>query len=200
MFVSMDVTFRESVPFYGEKTDLSSLFSDLDSLNMHGVGVGEENETLGKKDNEQSKRMGVIVGSIPSPVTMREPVHEESERRSHAEGNLRVYTRRRKNLVVQSSTGGDEIANNEDQQQVMHQERPLVASDEVDPLLEIGGEEVDPSIDLPIAIRKGTRSNVGKAPSRYGFEDVNNDGSMNDIDNYVSYESLSPAYKVFLAS
>ena len=65
---------------------------------------------------------------------------------------------------------------------------------------EIEGEEVDPSIDLLIAIRKGTRSNVGKDPSRYGFEDVNNDGSVNDIANYVSYESLSPAYKAFLAS
>src|SRR3954465_2548277 len=31
-FVSMDVTFRESEPYYGDKTDLSSLFDiDLDS-------------------------------------------------------------------------------------------------------------------------------------------------------------------------
>lgn len=26
----MDVTFREAEPFYGEKTDLSALFEDLD--------------------------------------------------------------------------------------------------------------------------------------------------------------------------
>jgi hypothetical protein len=29
----MDVTFRESVPFYGEKTDLGSMFIDLDPSN-----------------------------------------------------------------------------------------------------------------------------------------------------------------------
>jgi hypothetical protein len=32
MFVSMDVTFRESEPFYGEKIDLSMLFEGLDHL------------------------------------------------------------------------------------------------------------------------------------------------------------------------
>ena len=29
-FISMDVTFRESIPYYGEKTDLSMLFADID--------------------------------------------------------------------------------------------------------------------------------------------------------------------------
>jgi hypothetical protein len=32
MFVSMDVIFRESEPFYGEPTDLSLLFAELDHL------------------------------------------------------------------------------------------------------------------------------------------------------------------------
>jgi hypothetical protein len=31
-FVSIDVTFRESKPFYGEKTDLNMLFEELDHL------------------------------------------------------------------------------------------------------------------------------------------------------------------------
>jgi hypothetical protein len=51
---------------------------------------------------------------------------------------------------------------------------------------------------LPIAIRKGTRSIAGKPPSRYGFEDDNNNG--NDISNYVSYENLSGGYRTFIAS
>jgi len=52
--------------------------------------------------------------------------------------------------------------------------------------IETGGEEIDPSVDLPIALRKEARSTTGKPPTRYGFE--------HDISNYVSYESLSPAY------
>ena len=44
MFVSMDVTFRESEPFYGEPTDLSQLFTELDHL--HSVTDGHEGEKL----------------------------------------------------------------------------------------------------------------------------------------------------------
>jgi hypothetical protein len=42
MFVSMDVTFRESEPFYGEPTDLSMFFTKLDQL--HSVEDGHEGE------------------------------------------------------------------------------------------------------------------------------------------------------------
>jgi hypothetical protein len=59
-------------------------------------------------------------------------------------------------------------------------------------LLKQRGEEVDLSIGLPIALRKEARSTSGKPPARYGFE--------HDISNYVSYESLSPTYRAFLAS
>jgi hypothetical protein len=45
---------------------------------------------------------------------------------------------------------------------------------------------------LPIALRKEARSTVGKAPTRYGFE--------HDLSNYVSYKSLSPACRAFVAS
>jgi len=48
------------------------------------------------------------------------------------------------------------------------------------------------SDDLPIALRKGARGNAGVPPSRYGFD--------HDISNYVSYASLSPTYRVFVAS
>jgi hypothetical protein len=63
-------------------------------------------------------------------------------------------------------------------------------------VLEVGGEEVDASMELPIAVRREVRSNFGKPPSRYGFE--NDD--PNDIANYVSYESLSSSYRAFVAS
>jgi hypothetical protein len=46
--------------------------------------------------------------------------------------------------------------------------------------------------DLPIALRKGARAKAGVPPPMYGFE--------HDISNYVSYASLSPAYRAFVAS
>ena len=47
-------------------------------------------------------------------------------------------------------------------------------------------------MDLPIALRKGTRIGAGKLPYRYRDD--------NDIANYASYTSLSPSYKAFIAS
>ena len=41
----MDVTFRESEPFYGEKTDLSSLFESLDQSQVGEIG--QEGESGG---------------------------------------------------------------------------------------------------------------------------------------------------------
>jgi hypothetical protein len=40
MFISMDITFRESEPYYGEPTDQSLLFAKLDHL--HSMQDGHE--------------------------------------------------------------------------------------------------------------------------------------------------------------
>ncbi len=99
-FVSMDVTFRESVPFYGEKTDLSSLFVDLDNSTSGHDGQQMEGEILGPKGDEQSKKEKFVVGSIPYP--MGGPVAQEQEwRKPHEEENLQVYTRRTRCPVIQ---------------------------------------------------------------------------------------------------
>jgi hypothetical protein len=79
MFVSMDVTFRESIPFYGERTDLSDLFATLDSNGMDKAGDEGGNENIGTKDNEQSK--GVIIGSIPCHLPTSNPPHEDNSGR-----------------------------------------------------------------------------------------------------------------------
>jgi hypothetical protein len=63
-FVSMDVTFRESEPFYGEKTDLSILFEDLDHFPAHGTGQEGESELMqGETISEPQPQP--IVGLIP---------------------------------------------------------------------------------------------------------------------------------------
>ena len=56
-FVSMDVTFRESEPFYGESTDLSLLFGELDHL--HHVQDGQE----GEKDVSHNQGDSMDVGT-----------------------------------------------------------------------------------------------------------------------------------------
>ena len=107
-FVSMDMTFRESEPFYGEKTDLSSLF-DFDSPSTIEASREGESELLRTKEHEPSR---VVVGSIPSPTseerwtkpneeenlrvsTRRQATSEERWRKPNEEENLKVYTRRK---------------------------------------------------------------------------------------------------------
>ena len=48
------------------------------------------------------------------------------------------------------------------------------------------------SLDLPIALRKGTRAATSKQSDGYGL--------VHNISNYVSYEALSPSYIAFVAS
>ena len=48
------------------------------------------------------------------------------------------------------------------------------------------------SLDLPIALRKGKRAAASTQTDRAGL--------AHNIDNYVSYEALSPSYKAFVAS
>jgi hypothetical protein len=102
----MDMTFRESEPFYGEKTDLSSLF-DFDSPSKSDASREGEREPLRTKEDEPSR-----VGSIPCHVSeerwrkpneeenlrvykRRQNLSEERWRKPNEEGNLRVYTRRK---------------------------------------------------------------------------------------------------------
>ena len=47
-------------------------------------------------------------------------------------------------------------------------------------------------IELPLVQSRDRRVNAGKPPPRYGYE--------HDIANYVSYSSVSPAYRTFIAS
>jgi hypothetical protein len=103
----MDMTFRESEPFYGEKTDLSLLF-DFDSHSTSDASREGESELLRTKEDEPPRAM---VGSILCPLreerwrkpneeenlkvyTRRQPVSQERWRKPNEEENLKVYTRR----------------------------------------------------------------------------------------------------------
>jgi hypothetical protein len=115
-------------------------------------------------------------------------------------GTLQVYTRRKKSVEVQpvEQQVKQLVEQQEEQTPLVKQELSPptigvgISSNGGEQSIEAGGEEDDRFIDLPIALRKEARSKAGKPPSRYGYE--------HDISNYVSYESLSPAYREFVAS
>ena len=108
LFVSMDVTFRESEPYYGEKTNLSSLF-ELDGQSTSEDGHKGENDIdmPQEKEANQSRGSGTITGLIPYNVGNAQ-VNERQENRDNInihprqeQGTLRVYTRRKKTVEVQ---------------------------------------------------------------------------------------------------
>ena len=185
IFVSMDVTFRESVPFYGEKTDLGSLFIDLDPSN--GSEEGEQMESnVETKANEKS----VMVGLIPDSVKVNDTIQERRVQPFPTERNLRVYTRRRRENPIQPTTIVDEVES----------DQARSSENENDQLSESGGEIMDHLNDLPIALRRETRSTAGKPPVRYGFEDNCEDDHSNEESNYVSYESLPSEFRAFVTT
>jgi len=55
------------------------------------------------------------------------------------------------------------------------------------------GASSSDTVELPIALRKGTREAAQKALPPEVFDD-------HDIGNFVSYEALSPSYRAFVAS
>ncbi len=99
-FVSMDVTFRESISFYGEKTYLSSLFIDLDNSTSGHDSQQMEGEILSPKGHKLSKKEKFVVGSIPCP--MSSPIAQEQEwSKPYEEENLQVYTSITRSPIIQ---------------------------------------------------------------------------------------------------
>jgi len=194
----MDVTFRESEPYYGEKTDMNSLFELGDpSMSVDDREEVDDMDILQEKEDNQSRATKAISGLIPVHLNNSNANERQGNRNidnmdaRRKPGIVHVYTRRKKTADVQS------VEQQVEQPQLVEQQHSSagdveIGDDEVEQSIETGGEEVDLSIGLPIALRKEARSTAGKPPARYGFE--------HDISNYVSYESLSPAYRAFLAS
>jgi hypothetical protein len=93
LFVSMDVTFRDSEPFYGEKIDLSSLFSELDSPTIVGdCQEGEKEASDADEGNYQPRKMEAIIETIPSLMeeSNSRSVVEPSVGSSHIEGGVNM--------------------------------------------------------------------------------------------------------------
>ena len=152
----------------------------------------------------------VISNSSPQPrieartdeMNQSSSHEDDSARDGRYKGPLKVYTRRKKisetqleeqpqPMEQQSTEATIEIENEES-----NPSDPVQVSSTTEEESEIGGEET-----LSIAARRERRNTAGIPPVRYGYEDTSTgDGDETDIANYVSYESLSPAYEAFVVS
>jgi hypothetical protein len=65
LFVSMDVIFRESVPFYGERIDLSFMFEPHSTSIDEASREGENGDAKASNEQQLRKMDAVISGSIP---------------------------------------------------------------------------------------------------------------------------------------
>ena len=219
-FVSMDVTFRESEPFYGEQTDLNVLFEELDQclqpeIGQEGESSDSDNDNCGGADSVLQQP---IEGDIPVQGSEQQPqkmITPQSEgpivtdgvpsQASGAPTQIGCVPRwtveQEEQLKVYSRKQGDashrwQKVNEERNPQVYSRRQHHVQGEQP---TQMQGEQqgsnassVDTE-DLPIALRKGTREKAGIPGPKYGFD-------ANDIGNYVSYEALSPAHKSFVAS
>ena len=110
----MDVTFRESETFYGEKTDISMLFEELDQ--QKNIEVGQEGEKSIVASPEQHTQQP-FVASIPIPIAAApsnvvptnvhaelpvvQPETVQMWPRLNGRDNMLVYSRRPRQQVQQ---------------------------------------------------------------------------------------------------
>jgi hypothetical protein len=118
----------------------------------------------------------------------QEEQQDYQTRRSRWPQNLKVYTRRQK-------TENDQVQGEEEVTVSKNPEvqvQPDVYDSSSSPSTSDGtiSAPLD-DLDIPIAQRKQSRSTVGKLPSHL---------SQYDISNYMSYSSVGPQYRAFIAA
>jgi len=129
----------------------------------------------------------VVVGTIPCPTG--EKVNEkqgekQKEKVDEKHGGPIVYFRRR------NKKQGEQPQPEQAEAPV-----PYLSSDSSPSSLPPQTGNISPTsepVELPLAQSRDHRVNAGKPPVRYGYE--------HDIAKYVSYSSVSPAYRTFVAS
>jgi hypothetical protein len=75
MFVSLDVTFQEAIPFYGEGSDISDLFAILNTPSGDGVIYDRESENEQDDVDKRQTKYGEISNPVPQE---RREVSDES--------------------------------------------------------------------------------------------------------------------------
>ena len=159
------------------------------------VSGGSTHDVINGSTNQRSRGMEVVTcdGSAQSRMeaatsgSNQIPSHDDDSMSKEPQnmGFLKVYTRRKFRSQAEAPEGTPTATSEQ-----CSPNPPNI----VDDVSSTSGTEIeDPFIDdLPIALRKETRAKAGIPASRYGFD--------HDISNYVSYASLSSAYRAFVTS
>ena len=107
LFVSMDVTFRESVPFYGNKTDLNFMFEFGPTKSNEVSREGENDVRLSDPVEQNLKKMEAVISGSNPPVRMKAVTNDLNPNPGHGDspvvdppykGSLKVYVRRKPDL------------------------------------------------------------------------------------------------------
>ncbi|WVZ92208.1 hypothetical protein U9M48_038291 [Paspalum notatum var. saurae] len=151
------------------------------------TSIGECSNVQGGPVQQQSSIMKVV----PDDSTSTQ-VNDSVGMGFQHKNISKVYTRRKfrsQSNVVETATVPASTSEQCPLASVRESEPKII---DVSSTSEIDVDENPSSDDLPIALRKGTQINAGVPRPRLGFD--------HDISNYISYASLSPAYRAFIAS
>ena len=162
--------------------------------------VGDENAEMIDDENEVVIASGseeVTIGTESDGTIAKEPIVDQRRRfRSQGEQVAKeIITYQRRKYRSQGEQDSAPQPQPQPQQHVSPVPdlsldlSPSESSGNVSPILD--------HVELPLAQCRGTRSNFGKPPLRYGFEHPSRD---HDIANFISYSRLSHAYRAFVAS
>ena len=142
---------------------------------LGGASGDHDDPSIGGQEGMEDGE-AVVVGTIPCPTV--EKVNEKQ-----GEQPIVYFRRRTKKQGVQP------------QPEQAKAPVPYLSSDSSPLNLPPSAGNVSPTfepVELPIAQSRDRRVNAEKPPSRYGYE--------HDIAKYVSYSSVSPTYRTFIAS
>jgi len=163
MFVSMDVTFRESEPFYGEKTDLNMLFEGLDHPSPTTDGQEGESKVTPAAVAPHATNGQPPSLTIGSPLTISAPKIGDARTISQPQGQeppLQVYSRRRRRENAEQGENDEHGEDNyqiQQEPQMQEEEQSSQGSPSSAPMDE-NSSVTEGSADLPIALRKGIRA------------------------------------------
>src|SRR4051812_12018205 len=128
-------------------------------------------------------------GEVIVPENQGEQLPHE-ELRAPGQGELRVYQRRQRRQVSEVQQNQSEEQRSTENPVIPNAYVPGPTSSSSSPIPTPPSESGDHSVVFP---RRSSRVTAGKPPAKFGSWD-------NDIANYISYASIPPAYKSFIAS
>jgi len=225
LFVSIDVTFRESEPFYGEKTDLSSLFSSLDSPIIDSDHHEKESEASDIREGDnQPRRMEIVIESVSRSTNEPNSISVDEASREGENGHAQNVPAQQQLREIDVINGGSTSTQANDSTSLRLQNkdtlkvytrrnfRPQPEATELVPNVECPLAPEHESQQEIIDVPSGSETYV-QDPSSHGLPIALRKGTRakagvppsryefeHDISNYVSYAFLSPAYRAFVAS